>query len=73
MSRGELAPNLQEYVNRVVAQAPPLTDAQQQQVAALFRANKQALTRRRDAALRLPPLADGRRDPLQRSPGDAHA
>jgi hypothetical protein len=41
-------------------QAPQLAEPQQQPTAA----DPAALRRRRDAALRLLPLADGRRDPL---------
>ncbi len=45
---------------RNVQQAPQLAEPQQQPTAA----DPVALRRRRDAALRLPPMADGRRDPL---------
>ncbi len=73
-------PSVDEYVDSLMANRPELTDAQRQRLRFLlngrrpvcgdaqkeleFREYQAGLVRRREAALRLPPLGDGRRDPL---------
>lgn len=72
-----------DYVDTLMASRPPLSAAQKDRLRALlngrrpvysdaqreleFREHQAAERRRRDAALRLQPLDDGRRDPLSRA------
>lgn len=76
----EQPPSVDDYVDALVSASPPLTDEQRDRLRALlngrrpvcadahrelaFREDQAARRRRRDAARRLPPLEDGRRDPL---------
>ncbi len=71
------------YVDTLMASRPLLTDAQRHRLRSLlkgrgpiysdaarelaFREHQAGLERRRAAALRLPPLNNGRRDPLDRA------
>lgn len=76
-------PSVDVYVDTLMASRTPLTDAQRDRLRFLlngrrpvysdavrelaFREYQAGLERRRDAALRMPPLDDGRRDPLDRA------
>jgi hypothetical protein len=76
-------PPLDDYVDTLMASRPSLTDAQRERLRFLlngrrpvcvdahkeleFREYQAGLLRRRQAALRLPQLGDGRRDPLMES------
>ncbi len=75
--------SVDDYIDNLMATRPPLTEDQVQRLRSLlngrrplyddghrelaFREDQAARRRRREAALRLPPLADGRRDPLDRA------
>ncbi len=77
------SPSVDDYVDVLLATAAPLSDAQKYRLRHLlngrrpvysdaqreleFREDQAARRRRREAALRLPPLVDGRRDPLGRA------
>ncbi len=72
-----------DYVDNLLAARPPLTQAQRERLRCLldgrrpvytdarreleFREHQAGFARRKRAALRLPPLRDGRRDPLDRA------
>lgn len=72
-----------DYIDALMASRPPLTEAQRHRLRQLlngrtpvcrdaqqelaFREYQAGMQRRRDAALRLQPLDDGRRDPLDRA------
>ncbi len=76
-------PDVDEYVDSLMANRPKVTDAQRERLRFLlngrrpvcddahkeleFREYQAGLVRRREAALRLPQLGDGRRDPLMKS------
>ncbi len=77
-------PRVDDYVDSLMAARSPLTDAQRDRLRFLlanqrpvyndscreleFREDQAARRRRREAARRLPPLADGRRDPVYDEP-----
>ncbi len=76
----EQPPSVDDYVDSLVSASPPLTDEQRHRLRTLlngrrpvctdaraeldFREYQAGLRRCREAALRLPPLDGGRRDPL---------
>jgi hypothetical protein len=76
-------PDVDDYVDSLMATRPLLTEAQRERLRFLldgrrpvcaaahkeleFREYQAGLVRRREAALRLTPLRDGRRDPLMES------